>query len=98
MLDPLVKAPFAPRDRDNFRLMDQVARWLCLKQKECKQPPLMSVIMPMRDRAGVVGDAVRSVLAQSHEHFELIVVDDGSRDDSVAVVRGFGDPRIRLLA
>ncbi len=97
MLDPLVKAPFATRDQDNFRLMDQVARWLCLKQKECKEPPLVSVIMPMRDRADVVGDAVRSVLAQSHENFELIVVDDGSRDDSVEVVRGFGDPRLRLI-
>ena len=97
MLDPLVTAPFARLDRDNFRFMDQVARWLCLKQKECKEPPLVSVIMPMRDRADVVGHAVRSVLAQSHENFELIVVDDGSRDDSVAVVRSFTDPRIRLL-
>jgi GT2 family glycosyltransferase len=98
MLDPLVKAPFAALDLDNFKLMDQVARWLCLKQKECQESPLVSVIMPMRDRAEVVGDAVRSVLAQSYINLELIVVDDGSRDDSLAVVRGFTDPRIRLLA
>ena len=77
--------------------MEQVTRWLCLKLEACKEPPLVSVIMPMRDRAAVVGDAVRSVLEQTYPNFELIVVDDGSRDDSVSVVRSFTDPRIRLL-
>jgi O-antigen biosynthesis protein len=69
-----------------------------LQQKECAEQPLVSVIMPMLDREKVVGDAVRSVLAQSYENFELIVIDDGSRDNSAAVVRSFADSRIRLLA
>ena len=37
MLDPLVKAPFGLVDLDNFKFMEQVARWLCLKQKECDE-------------------------------------------------------------
>jgi O-antigen biosynthesis protein len=97
LLDPLVKAPFSTVDLDNFRFMEQVARWLCRQQKECTRSPLVSVIMPMRDRAGIVGDAVRSVLAQCYDNFELLVVDDGSEDGSVAVIRSFTDTRIRIL-
>jgi len=51
----------------------------------------------MLDRADVVGDAVRSVLEQSYGNFELIVVDDGSLDNSVSVVNSFADARIILL-
>jgi len=98
MLDPLMKAPFGVVDLDSFKFMDKVAHWLCLKQEECSERPLVSVIMPMLDREKVVGDAVRSVLAQSYENFDLIVIDDGSRDGSVSLVRSFGDSRIRLLA
>ena len=46
MLDPLVKAPFGLVDLDSFTFMDHVASWLCLKQKECAEPPLVTVIMP----------------------------------------------------
>ena len=97
MLDPLVKAPFATVDLDNFKLMNQVSRWLCNKQKDSEDPPLVSIIMPVRDRAGLLGEAIRSVLEQTYENFELIVVDDGSGDDSVSVVRSFADPRIRIF-
>ena len=98
VLDPLVKAPFGMVDLDSFAFMDQVGRWLCLKQKECKKPPLVSVIMPMRDRVRVIGDAIRSVLEQSYANFELIVIDDGSLDDSLSVVRSFADPGFDCLA
>ncbi|WP_339648946.1 glycosyltransferase family 2 protein [Halopseudomonas pelagia] len=50
-------------------------------------PPLISVIVPCYNYAEYVGEAVRSVLAQDHESFELIVVDDGSSDDSVEVIK-----------
>lgn len=59
--------------------------------------PTVSVIIPVHDRAAYVSDAIRSVLAQSLADLELIVVDDGSTDDTVAVVRSFADPRLRLV-
>ena len=52
--------------------------------------PLVSVILPVRDRAASLGRAIESVLAQTHQEIELIVIDDGSTDDSVAVARGYG--------
>ena len=59
--------------------------------------PLFSVIVPVYNRAAVLGAAIRSVLAQSCQDFEIIVVDDGSSDDPRAIVDAIGDPRIRFL-
>ena len=60
-------------------------------------PPIVSVIMSMRNSASTVGAAVRSVLMQTLRDWELIVIDDGSSDPSSAVVEGFHDERIRLI-
>lgn len=62
-------------------------------------PPLprISVVMPVYNRADDVGSAIQSVLAQDMPEFELIVVDDGSTDDSAAAVASIVDPRIRFL-
>ncbi|MFT3893204.1 MAG: glycosyltransferase [Anaerolineales bacterium] len=53
--------------------------------------PLVSVIIPNYNHAKYVGDAVRSVLAQDYRHYEIIVVDDGSTDNSREVLSAFGD-------
>jgi len=54
----------------------------------------VSIIMPTYNRAGMVGAAIRSALAQTHANFELIIVDDGSTDETYQVVKTFTDPRI----
>ncbi len=56
-----------------------------------KENPLVSVIIPNYNHARYVGDAICSVLNQDYRNFEIIVVDDGSRDDSREVVAQFGD-------
>lgn len=56
--------------------------------------PLISVVIPSYNRAGVIGAAIRSVLDQDVARFELLVVDDGSRDDTLAVVQAIADPRL----
>jgi glycosyltransferase involved in cell wall biosynthesis len=59
--------------------------------------PQVSVILPVHNRADVVPRAIESVLAQEFTDFELIVVDDGSSDESVRVAEAFGDDRVRLI-
>lgn len=56
----------------------------------------VSVVIPSYDRAYIVGDAIQSALDQSYANIEVIVVDDGSRDDTEAVVRRFDD-RVRYV-
>lgn len=56
-----------------------------------------SVIIPLYNKAETIGRAIRSVLNQKYSDFELIVVDDGSTDHGADIVRGFHDPRIRLI-
>ena len=60
--------------------------------------PLISVLMVNRNHADTIGEAVTSVLSQTWSNLELVVVDDGSTDDSVSVVEGIArkDPRVRL--
>lgn len=59
---------------------------------------LVSVVIPTFNRAGMVAQAVRSVLDQTHRDLECLVVDDGSTDDTPAVLAGFGDSRLRVLS
>jgi len=59
--------------------------------------PEASVIIPTYNRSGLLVEAVDSVLAQSCDDVEIIVVDDGSTDDTASVVGRFDDPRIRYF-
>jgi glycosyltransferase involved in cell wall biosynthesis len=60
--------------------------------------PLVSVLLPVSNAEGIIGDAIVSVLRQTFADFELIVVDNASEDMSARVVRGFAshDKRIRF--
>lgn len=59
--------------------------------------PYFSVVIPVFNRADVLGRALKSVLTQSFQDFEIVVVDDGSRDDPRAAIDAIGDPRIRYV-
>lgn len=60
-------------------------------------PTLVSIVLPTYKRAHVLPNAMRSILAQTYTHIELIIVDDNSPDNTAEIVRSFGDPRIRYV-
>lgn len=59
--------------------------------------PLVSVIMPTFNQAQFIGEAVQSVLDQSHQSLELIIVDNYSDDRTREIVASFQDERVRYL-
>lgn len=60
--------------------------------------PRLTVLMPTYNVAPWVEEAIHSVLHQTYTDFELLVVDDGSTDDTLEHVRAIKDPRIRIAA
>ena len=59
--------------------------------------PKVSVIMPVYGGAPHLAESIGSVLAQTYDDFELVIVNDASPDDSASVVKQFHDPRIKYL-
>lgn len=57
----------------------------------------ISVCMPVYNGAAHLRECIDSVLEQTFTDFELLIADDGSTDDTCAIVRSYTDPRIRLL-
>jgi glycosyltransferase involved in cell wall biosynthesis len=59
--------------------------------------PLLSYIVLSYNYEQFIGTTIRSILDQTVQDFEVVVVDDASQDESCAIIEGFGDPRIHLL-
>ena len=59
--------------------------------------PTITVIIPTYNRAYILDRAVQSVLRQTQADFELLIVDDASKDETDAYVRGLADPRVKYI-
>lgn len=60
--------------------------------------PVVSLLLPVHNQADAVGPTAASILAQSLQDWELLLVDDGSTDHLPAVLAHFPDPRLRLIS
>ena len=58
---------------------------------------LISVVIPLYNKQDYISDTIQSVLRQTYQNFEIIVIDDGSTDKSSAIVESINDNRIRLF-
>ena len=58
---------------------------------------MISVVIPLYNKEASIAQSLKSVLSQEYDDFEVVIVDDGSTDGSVAVVEAINDPRIRLI-
>ena len=59
--------------------------------------PLISVVMPVRNASGTVKRALDSIFNQKLSHFELIVINDGSTDETSQILNGYTDARLRVI-
>lgn len=59
--------------------------------------PLFSVVIPLYNKEAYISETIKSVLEQSVQDFELIVLNDGSTDNSLNIVKAFKDSRISLI-
>ena len=57
--------------------------------------PFFSIVIPTYNRAGFIRKTIESVLVQTFQNLEIIVVDDGSTDDTETVVNDIGIPKLR---
>ncbi|MBK8712927.1 MAG: glycosyltransferase family 2 protein [Niastella sp.] len=60
------------------------------------QDPLVSVLMTAYNRQQFIAEAIESVLASTYQNWELIIVDDGSKDDTVAVTKSYAEKDNRI--
>ena len=60
--------------------------------------PIVSIVMPVYNTAKYVEAAIDSVLAQTFEDFELLIIDDAGPDHSIDLCRAYSDPRIRIIS
>lgn len=97
LVSPVVSAPFREEDKRCFAIMENIAKYLVGQSAKIEKDALVSVVMPVHNRAKTVVAAVESVLNQSYENIELIIVDDGSTDGSHLLIEAMNDPRIVLL-
>ena len=68
----------------------------CTPAYPLRRRPAVSIIMPACNAAAHVGEAISSVLHQTFDDFEFLIVDDASADATLDVIRGFDDSRIRV--
>lgn len=76
---------------------DRTRRLYCCSDMTTHEYVKVSVVIPAYNAGLWIGEAIESVLNQSFHRLELIVVDDGSNDDTLSIAKSFTDPRIRFL-
>ena len=59
--------------------------------------PAVSIIIPTYNRADLISKSINSVLNQTFKDFEIVIVDDGSTDDTENIIEGFNDSRIKYI-
>lgn len=83
-------------------MRSELTLWNNTMMKQCREgykkilEPLVSVIMPSYNAESYIGQAIESILYQTYENWELIIIEDASTDRSMDVIRSYEDDRIKV--
>ena len=97
-VSPMIYAPFIAQDKRVFAFMDHLSKYLIQNTLKIKDKPLVSIIMPTYNRERIINKAIDSVLEQSYDNWELIIVDDGSSDNTLSLLNQITNSKIKILS
>ena len=97
LLEPTVHIPFTEELKRSFATMESIRKSTCKLAQDSEWVPLISIIMPAWNREDIIEQAINSVLAQTYENFELIVINDGSNDQTTTRALVSRDSRVRVI-
>lgn len=96
-LSPVINAPFKEEDKRCFALMENVGKYLIKKGLKSEKSIIVSIIMPVHNRADTLQSAIDSVLKQTYKNFELIIIDDGSNDGTTELLESISNTKIKII-
>ena len=89
--------PFTETEHLAIGAMESMRNTLIRKYADYPQDKKVSIIMPTYNRANVIMDAIKSVFSQKYKNWELIIIDDKSKDNTCSLIESLDDPRIKLI-
>ena len=95
--NPFSYPPFSEKEKRILSFMEDVAEYLISVVRKSENKPLISVIIPVYNRKDIVMNAIDSVLSQTYENFELIVVDDASTDGTTELLKEIDHDKVRVI-
>lgn len=96
-VSPVINAPFTSQDKRVFAFMDHLSKYL-VQNISIENKPLVSIIMPTYNRENIIQNAIDSVLNQNYENWELLVIDDGSSDNTLELLNNINNDKIKVIS
>lgn len=97
-ISPVIKKPFSFHDKMCFASMDHLAKYVRNNLKQANFNPLVSVILPVHNYEENILDIIDSVIYQTYDNLELIIIDDCSDDNTLELIKSADNPKIKLIS
>ena len=97
-VSPIIEAPFLTQDKRVFSFMDHLSKYLIQKANQIEIKPFVSVIMHTYNNENVIRNAIISVLNQTYENWELLIVNAGGTDNDLDFLKKESNEKIKIIS